>query len=124
MLIVIFLCIIQTKFFSLFSRPKSSKAQKIVTRPSDPSVQFLETAASPSPITRSISLTASCHQDRLQAADSILQFNFRHERVRTLSKVRSVASNSAGIIYWMSRDGNKIQNTDGLEDIHFFWFFK
>ncbi|XP_034943471.1 deoxyribodipyrimidine photo-lyase [Chelonus insularis] len=47
---------------------------------------------------------------RKETADSILQFPFKKQRVRVLSKVDEVPVNAKGILYWMFRDGRVQDN--------------
>lgn len=42
--------------------------------------------------------------DRVTAAESILDFEFRKKRIRVLSTAQEVKADANGVVYWMSRD--------------------
>lgn len=48
--------------------------------------------------------TEKIHQERLDTAKSILDFDFKKKRVRILAGSENVKNNSNGILYWMSRE--------------------
>ena len=63
-----------------------------------------EITASTSSGGSSTNFVKQLEQDRIKVAPSILEFEFKKQRVRVLSNVKEVPEDSHGILYWMSRE--------------------
>lgn len=55
-------------------------------------------------------LAETIRLNRLETAESIIDFDFKKKRVQVLSKAAEVPDKSKGIVYWMSRDARVQDN--------------
>lgn len=90
-----------TSFLHIIKLTMSSKKEK---SDEPPTKKSKKDTASTSGSSSSTNYVNQLEQDRIKVAPSILEFEFKKQRVRVLSDVKEVPEDSHGILYWMSRE--------------------